>query len=229
VKIVISLGGSLLTKELTSENFRKYADVILRLSKNNKIIVICGGGKVCRDYRDVAKGLGADNNQMDFIGIMATHLNASTFCSALGKSCYLVKWKVFKDAMKEVKRNFGKKIIVGAGYDVGTSSDYDAAALAALIKADLLINATNVDGVYSGDPKKDSDAKKFDKLSYEEFERIMMKNPQVPGEYRFFDWKATKIIKKYKIKTIFIDGNDPEEIIRAVEGRHHGTTVAEFK
>jgi uridylate kinase len=229
MKIVISLGGSLLTKELTSGNFRKYADVILRLGKNHKIIVICGGGKVCRDYRDVAKGLGADNDQMDFIGIMATHLNASTFSAALGKSGYLVRWKSFKDAMKEVKRNFGKKILVGAGYDIGTSSDYDAAALAGLVKADILINATNIDGVYSADPKIDTSSKKIDKLSYGEFEKIMSKNAQVPGEYRFFDWKATRIIKKYKIKTIFIDGRDPEEIIRAVEGKHHGTTVAEFK
>jgi uridylate kinase len=227
MKIVISLGGSLLTKELTSENFRKYANVMLKLKdKGHKIIVVCGGGRVCRDYRDVAKGLGADSDQMDFIGIMATHLNASTFSSALGKSGYLIRWKSLKDAKKEVKRNFGKKILVAAGYDIGTSSDYDAAALAEVVKANMLINATNVAGVYSADPKIDTDAKKFDKLSYDEFEKIMMKNAQVPGEYRFFDLKATRIIKKYKIKTIFIDGNDSEEIIRAVEGKHHGTEVA---
>jgi uridylate kinase len=226
VKIVISLGGSLLTKELTSENFRKYADVILRLSKNNKIIVICGGGKVCRDYRDVAKGLGANNDQLDFIGIMATHINASTFLPALGKYGYLIKWKTFKEVLKEAKKVFGKKIIVAAGYDVGTSSDYDAAALAAVVKADLLINATNVDGVYSADPEMDPSSKKLDKLNYDEFEKIMGKNAQIPGEYRFFDWKATKIIKKYKIKTIFIDGRDTEEIIRAVDGKHHGTIIS---
>jgi len=227
MKIVISIGGSLLTKELTSENFRRYANVMLRLrAKGHKIIVVCGGGKVCRDYRDVAKGLGADNEQMDFVGIMATHLNASTFASALGKFGYLIRWKSLKEAKKEAKRNFGKKILVAAGYDIGTSSDYDATALAEAIKADMLINATNVAGVYSGDPKIELNAKKFDKLSYDEFEKIMMKNAQVPGEYRFFDWKATKIIKKYKIKTIFIDGREPEEIIRAAEGKHHGTTVS---
>lgn len=227
MKIAISLGGSLLTKELTSENFRKYADVMFRLKgKGHKIIVVCGGGKVCRDYRDVAKGLGADNDQMDFIGIMATHLNASTFAAALGKSGYLIRWKSLKDAKKEAKINFGKKILVAAGYDIGTSSDFDAASLAEVVKADMLINATNVDGVYTADPKIDSNSKKLDKLSYYEFEKIMMKNAQVPGEYRFFDIKATRIIKKYKIKTIFINGNDPEEIIRAVEGKHNGTTVS---
>lgn len=227
MKIVISLGGSLLTRELTSENFRSYADVMLRLrDKGHKIIVVCGGGKVCRDYRDVAKSLGADNEQMDFIGIMTTHLNASTFVTALGKVGYLVRWKSLKEAMKEVKKNFGKKILVGAGYDIGTSSDYDAAALGKVIKADMLINATNVDGVYTADPKIDPTSEKLRKISYDEFEKIMMKNAQVPGEYRFFDIKATRLVRKYKIKTIFIDGRDPEEIIRAVEGKHNGTTVS---
>lgn len=227
MKIVISLGGSLLTRELTSENFKRYADVLKRLRDDgHKLVVVCGGGKVCRDYRDVAKGLGADNNQLDFIGIMATHINASTFLPALGKYGYLIKWKTFKEVLKEAKKVFGKKIIVAAGYDVGTSSDYDAAALAAAVKADILINATNVDGVYSADPKTDPDSKKLGNLNYDEFEKIMGKNAQVPGEYRFFDWKATKIIKKHKIKTIFIDGRDPEEIIRAVEGKHHGTIIS---
>jgi len=226
LKIVISLGGSLLTRELTSENFKRYADVLKRLRDDgHKLVVVCGGGKVCRDYRDVAKGLGADNNQLDFIGIMATHINASTFLPALGKYGYLIKWKTFKEVLKEAKKVFGKKIIVAAGYDVGTSSDYDAAALAAAVKADILINATNVDGVYSADPKTYPDSKKLGNLNYDEFEKIMGKNAQVPGEYRFFDWKATKIIKKHKIKTIFIDGRDPEEIIRAVEGKHHGTII----
>jgi uridylate kinase len=226
MKVVISIGGSLLTKELTPENFRKYADVILQLwKKGHKLIVVCGGGKVCREYRDVGKDLGADYDQLDFIGIMATHLNASTLLPALGKLGYLVAWKSLKEAIKEVKKNFGKKILVAGGYDVGTSSDYDAAIFAYSVKADLLINATNVDGVYSDDPKKNPNAKKYDKLTFDQFENIISKNPQSPGEYRLFDLAATKLIKKAKIKTIFIDGNDSQEILRAVEGKHNGTVI----
>lgn len=226
MKIVISLGGSLLTKEMNSENFRKYADVLLKLKKKeHKLIVVCGGGKVCRDYMNIAKGLDADSKQLDFIGIMATHLNASTLLSGLGKSGYLVRWKSLREAIKEVKKKFGKKIVVCGGYDIGTSSDYDATVFAKEVKADLLINATNVNGVYSGNPKKNPRAKKFDKLSFNEFEKIISKNVQFPGEYRLFDLPAAKLIKKQKIKTIFIDGNDPEEIVRAVEDNHRGTVI----
>lgn len=226
MKIVISIGGSLLTKELTAENFKKYADVFLELkNKGNQLIVVCGGGKVCREYRDVGKKLGGNAEQLDFIGIMATHLNAATLYSALGENGELIKWVPLKKAVKEVKNKFGEKILVGGGYDTGTSSDFDAASFAKAIEADLLINATNVNGVYSEDPKINPNAKRFDRLTHKEFVRIIKKNAQVPGEYRLFDLPATKLVKRMKLKTIFIDGNDPREIVRAVEGNHSGTTI----
>ena len=222
MKIVISLGGSLLTKELTPENFKKYADVLKRLkNKGHKLVVVCGGGKIAREYRDVAKSFTKDNILLDWIGIQATHMNALTLIAALGKDAHPVSLRT----PEEVKKNFKDKILVCGGDLPGCSTDYDAALFAEAIKADLLINATNVDGVYSDDPKKNPKAKKFDRLSYNEFEKIIMKNPQTPGEYRFFDLKATRLIKKAKIKTIFIDGRDTEEIMRTVEGKDHGTMV----
>jgi uridylate kinase len=222
LKVVISVGGSLLTKELTPANFRKYADVLKRLKKNgHKLIIVCGGGKVCREYRDVAKELGGKHELLDWIGIQATHMNALTLIAALGEDAHPISLRT----PEEVERNFDDKILVCGGNLPGCSTDYDAALFAEIVKADLLINATDVDGVYSADPDKDPNAKKFEKLSYEEFEKIMLKNPQIPGEYRFFDLKATRLIKKARIKTVFIDGRDPEEILKAVEGKHNGTVV----
>jgi uridylate kinase len=224
MKIVISLGGSLLTRELTPENFKRYADVLRKLKKDgHKLVVVVGGGKVCREYRDIAKNFTSDSTLLDWIGIQATHMNAFTLIAALGKDAHPFSLRT----VEEVKKNFDDKILVCGGNLPGCSTDYDAALFAEAIKADLLINATDIDGVYSADPKKDPKAKKFDKLNYDEFERIMLQNPQVPGEYRFFDLRATRLIKKAKIKTIFVDGREPEEIVRAVEGTHHGTVVSE--
>ncbi len=225
MKVVISLGGSVLTNELTAEHFKKYINVVKKLSERHKLIVVIGGGKVCREYQKIGKELGAGNEERDFIGIVATHLNASTLASGIGKGGYLVTWKPLKSTLKEIKKSFGKKIIVCGGYDIGTSSDYDASYFAKLVKADLLINASNVPGVYSEDPKINSNAKKFDKLTHDEFLKIIQSNEQIPGEYRLFDLKAAKLIKKFKIKTILIDGNNPDEIIKAVEGQHNGTVV----
>jgi uridylate kinase len=224
MKVVISLGGSLLTRELTADHFRKYADVILRLKNSgHQVIVVCGGGKVCRQYRDIARELGGTNDQQDLMGIMTTHVNASTFSIAV-KGSHYVRWKPLDDAKKEVKENLGKVIIAG-GYDLGTSSDFDAASFAEIVGADMLINASNVDGIYTSDPRKDPKARKLESLSYEEFERIIMQNEQSAGEYRLFDLKATRLIREKKIRGIFIDGSDPEEIVRAVEGGHRGTVV----
>jgi len=180
---------------------------------------------VCRDYRDIAKGFTDDVDALDFLGITATHINAATLVTAFGSDGYLVRWKSLKEAVKEVKQHFGKEIIVGGGYDVGTSSDFDAAAFAEAVGADLLINATNIDGVYNDDPKRNPGARKIPRMSHKEFEKIILQNPQIPGEYRLFDLAAVRVIKKMKLKTIFIDGSDPEEIVRAVEGTHNGTVV----
>lgn len=158
---------------------------------------------------------------MDWIGIQATHLNAFTLIAALEKNAHPVSLRT----VQEVKKNFNDKILVCGGNLPECSTGYDAALFAEAIKADLLIKASDIDGVYSADPDLDSDAKKYDRLTHEEFLKIIEQNPQTPGEYRLFDLKATKLIKKNKIKTIFIDGTDPEEIIRAVEGKHHGTVV----
>lgn len=226
MKIVISIGGSLLTKELTVENFKKYTDVFLELkNRGHQLAIVCGGGKVSREYRDVGKKLGGNDEQLDFIGIMATHLNAATLYSGLGDKGEMIKWKPLKKAVKEVKEKFGEKILVGAGYDPFSSSDFDAASFAKAISADMLINVSNINGVYSEDPKINSNAKKFDKLTHKEFIKIIKKNVQIPGEYRLFDLPAAKLIKKMKIKAVFIDGSDPQEIIRAVEGNHNGTTI----
>jgi uridylate kinase len=222
MKIVISLGGSLLTRELTPENFKKYADVLKSLKEQgHKLVVVCGGGKVCREYRDVAKVLGGDNVLLDWIGIESSHLNALTLIAALGSDAHSASLRTVQD----VKKHFGGKIAVCGGNLPGHSTGYDAALFAEAIKADLLIKASDVNGVYSADPDKDSNAKKYSRLTHDEFLKIIEKNPQIPGEYRLFDLKATKLIKKNKIKTIFIDGTNPEEIIKAVEGRHKGTVI----
>jgi len=229
MKIVISLGGHLFTKGLRStedmkvENYKKYADVLKRLkSEGHELVAVCGAGRFLRDYLKVAKEFQADKELRDWIGIEWTHVNALMLIAALGDEAYPISLRTVED----VKKYFDDKILVCGGNLPGSSTDYDAALFAEAIKADLLINATTIDGVYSSDPKKDPTAKKHDKLSFEEFEKIILKNPQEPGEYRLFDLPGTKVIKRAKIKTIIIDGKDPEEIIRAVEGKHSGTVIS---
>jgi len=222
MKVVLSLGGSLVTKELTAQNFKKYADVILKLKKDgHQLVVVIGGGSTCRLYQGIAKENGADNVVLDRIGIAATHLNALTLVGCLGEESFPTTFR----KPEEVKQNFGEKIVVCGGDLPGRSTDYDAVLFAETIKADLLINATNIDGVYEKDPKNFPKAKKFKKLTFKQFEEIITNNVQKPGEYRLFDLLGAQLLRKIKIKMVIINGNDPKEIVRVVEGKHNGTVV----
>ena len=118
------------------------------------------------------------------------------------------------------------KILVGGGYKPGSSTDYRTVIFADAMNADLIINATDIDGVYTKNPRIQKNAEKLTELTYPRLEAIIKENArQAPGEYGLFDLKGVKLAKKLGIPLAIIDGTDPEEIIRAVEGNHSGSTV----
>ncbi len=221
MKIVISLGGSLLTQNFSVAGVKKYADVLKKIaSKTDKLVVIVGGGKVCREYQKIARELKASQDMQDYIGIKSTHFNASLVASLLD-DCVEVpnNEKELVSALR--KRN----IVVGGGLKVGQSTDAVAAFAAKTINADVLVNASNIDGVYEADPRKKKGAKKILNATYAELKTILSKNAQLPGQYGLFDLRAVETITKSKIKAVFVDGTDAEEIYRAVFGGHNGTIV----
>jgi len=233
MRIVISIGGSLLTKdtELTSpdsyvKNFTSYVDVVKKLKRDgHELVVVCGGGTPARLFQAIGRKFTNDLETLDRMGIIATDLNAYLFVAVLGNLAYKIVLKDPDDVERVFKKTGGKKIIICSGWEPGCSTDLDAALHAGKMSADLLINATNIDGVYTADPKKDTKAKKLDKIDYKKFREIISAVPQTPGEYRLFDLKAIDILEKKKIKLIIIDGKDSKEILRAAQGNHSGTVV----
>ena len=221
--VSVSLGGSLLTREQTPETFKMYADILRRLKeRNHQLIVVCGGGKPAREWIGLAKELGADAQTQDRLGIHATHLNALLLIAALGPDAHP---HVHRRG-SEIKRNLGEKILVGGGHLPGSSTDYRAVLFAEAAGADLIVNATDVSGVYDKNPEKHPDAVRLDRITFAQLERIILDNAeQAPGEYGLFDLKAVRRAKRLKIPLVFIDGTDPEELIRAVEGGHGGTEI----
>jgi len=225
MRVIISLGGSLICgEEFSGEKIREYANVLKRLSQKHQLVVVVGGGKTARDYISVAKELTSNKSLWDEIGIIATWLNATLLLCALGEDAYP---QILRYPREVKKALLSEKIVICGGNDPGHSTDLDAALIAEYIQADLLVNATTVDGVYDKDPKKYSNAKKFEKISYKELERILEKLEQEPGSYPLLDLAAIKIIERSRIRTVIVDGRDAEEVLRAVEGGHRGTVVTE--
>ncbi|MBS7620128.1 UMP kinase [Candidatus Bathyarchaeota archaeon] len=225
MRVSISLGGSLLTKNQGAKNYLKYARALRELNdRGHKIVVVCGGGRPARDYIEVACELDAPREVQDRIGILATHVNALLLIAALGRDA---DPRIHRTS-GEVRKHLDDKILVGGGHMPGSSTDYRTVLFGRAINAELIVNATDYGGVFDKDPSRNPDAKKYQSLTYDLLEKIIRSRfKQVPGDYGLFDLKALKLAEKHRMRIVFVDGTDPEEIIRAVEGGHSGTVVSE--
>lgn len=223
MRVAVSLGGSLLTRERGVEPYLRYAKILRELRRRgHQIVVVCGGGRIAREYISMARGIGAHSNIQDRLGVLATHINALLLIAALGDDA---DPRIHRRA-DEVRRHINGKILVGGGHLPGSSTDYRVVLFARAMGADLIVNATDYGGVFDRDPSRYPDAKKYESLTFDQLEEIIKSRfRQAPGDYGLFDLKATKLAKRLGIPVVFIDGSDPEEIIRAVEGGHGGTVV----
>lgn len=220
--IVVSIGGSVLTSDLDPKRIQKYANSIEQLAKDHIVYVIVGGGRVAREYIETARVLGANNAECDVIGIDITRINARLLISALDHCAYLEPATSYHEAAKAALTG---QIVVMGGLIPGQTTDAVSAVLAEYVGADLLINATSVDGVYSSDPNMNKDAKKFDTMTPAQLVDVVMKIDMVAGSNSPLDSLAAKIIQRCGIKTIVIDGKEPNNIIEAAAGRHSGTLI----
>ena len=221
MRVAISLGGSLLNQ--SPDAHAKYAETLIELKeRGHQLIVVTGGGRPARHWISLAEQLGATPRTQDRLGIHATHLNALLLIAALGPHAH----PHIHRRGSEIKRHVDNQILVGGGHLPGSSTDYRAVLFAQAAKATLVINATNVDGVYDRNPTLNPDAVKLPHITHYWLEKIILDNAeQVPGEYGLFDLKAVRRAKKLKLPLIFVDGTDPQEITRAIEGGHNGTEV----
>jgi len=231
MKATISLGGSLLTGDksdssptLSPEPYRKYAAVLRKLhGEGHRLMVVCGGGKPARHYIQVAKDLDAPRPIQDMLGVKATHVNALLLMAALGPDADQAR--IYTRAT-ELRHRQPRKILVGGGYKPGSSTDYRAVLFARALGSEVVINASDVRGVYDANPRTNHKARKLDRVTHDQLERIIRESTrQAPGEYGLFDLKAVRLAARIGMPLIFIDGRDPEELRRAVEGGHSGTVV----
>jgi len=206
------MGEGLSQKEVL-ERVLAFADSINRLSEKHTLFVVVGGGRIAREYIGVARELGADETYCDYMGIEITRLNAMLLALAVKNSPKIIP-EDFKSAL-ELSLNHA--VVLMGGTFPGHTTDATAALLAEFVGADLLLNATSVDGVYSDDPKKSKDAKRFDKLSFEELIEIVSRGEVAAGSSNVIDLLASKIIQRSRIRTVIFLGT-PENILRAAEG-----------
>jgi uridylate kinase len=216
MRIVITVGGSIIIKDHDYKKFQDYANVLKEMAAEHQIMVVVGGGRTARDYIGIARGLGASEALCDDIGIEVTRLNARVLITAMGDDAYPRVPHNFSEALEF---STSGKIVVMGGTEPAHSTDAVGSILAEFVGADLLLNATSVDGLYDKDPHKYPDAQMFTEITPKEMMDMLQDKEMKAGTYEFLDKTAIQIIGRSRIKTVILNGENPENLKKAIKDR----------
>jgi uridylate kinase len=207
---------------LNTERIVDYSKILRSIKgKGHEIVVVVGGGKVAREFISIAEGIGLSDIQKDEIAIFVSRLNAKLVAGALGE----YGSKEIPTTTREVSESLAAgKIVVMGGLRPGITTDTVAAIVLESIKAKVLVKATDQDGIYDADPRKYKDARKLDRLTYSDLDRIVVKSHK-PGTHGILDLESIRILEKQKAKLIVVNGLKPENILAAAMGAKVGTLV----
>lgn len=202
---------------------KKFKKLILDFVKRgNRVVIVTGGGQTNRDYNQAAKKIAkVTNEDLDWIGIYATKLNAQLVRSVFGQFAYE---RIIEDPTAKIKTD--KKILIGSGWLPGCSSDKDAVLLARNLKARAIINLFDQDYVYDKDPDEYPGAKPFKKLSWSKY-RKMFALKWVPRLSTPFDPIASKLAQRLKIKAVIMKGTNLNNLKNYLAGKKFkGTEIS---
>lgn len=223
MRIVIRIGGSVVASPVNPELISQYADMIrtLRL-RGHQIVVVVGGGKLARELIDVARAVGLKEKAQDEIAISASRIFAQLLLKRIGNaSCENVSVGV-EDAVKCARNG---KVAVMGGLKPGMTTDAVAALVAEALEADLLVKATNQEGVFDKDPKKSADAVKLNHIRFKDLTRVCAESRHKAGIHQIVDPRAIRILLRMNIKLVVVNGFKPENVPMAIEGKRVGTLV----
>lgn len=213
--IVISVGGSLIVPDQIDTNFLSSFKALIteEVEKGQRFVIIAGGGKTARRYQEAAGTVSPlTRDDLDWIGIHATRLNAHLLRTLFRDIAYAV---VMKNPHEDIETE--KPVIIASGWKPGSSTDYIATLFAKQLGAKRLANLSNIDHVYTADPKKDPSATPIEKISWADF-RNLIPGEWDPGLSSPFDPVAAKEAEKMGLEVGIINGAYLEELKKFLEG-----------
>ncbi len=220
--IVISLGGSLIVPDRIDTDFLKaFRTLILSyVKKGVRFVLICGGGKTARMYQQAADQVGdLRKDEIDWIGIHTTRLNAQ-----LMHAIFLTWVHPFVISNPTKPFRFTKQILIAAGWEPGCSTDYDAVLLAKAVGAKKIANLSNIDCVYTADPRVCVDALALPELSWKQYRKLIPKKWD-PGLNAPFDPIASKLAESFGMEVAILNGKDIHTVRQYFDGKKCKGTI----
>lgn len=222
LKLVLRIGGSILGSPPKGTILEGYSEVILRLAGGGHSLgVVVGGGEIARSYIASAKAAGLPNRDQDLVAIQASRLNAVLVGLRLG-----IRTPVPTTIGRMVSRLARGGLAVMGGLKPGITTDTVAALLAEAWGADLIIKASDQEGVYTADPRIDGSATLLRSISYPRLNEILGGEYR-PGMHSIVDPVAVQHLTRTKQPLVVLDGSNPRNVEDAVVGRRVGTRVSE--
>lgn len=216
MRVVVKITGKVFDGEVGADTILRIAELLKqKLGQGYRFAVVVGGGRRAREYIELGRRLGIGEAFLDALGIEVSRVNALLMASLLAPHAYLPIPRSVDDFLEAWAS--GKVVVLG-GLQPGQSTNAVAAIVSELIGADLLINATDVLGVYDSNPKLNPNAKLLKEVTVEELERLTLRNV-VAGSYELFDMVALEIVKRSKIPLVFLSVYDVENMTRLLEGK----------
>jgi uridylate kinase len=229
-RVLLKLSGESL---MGDKNFGLDSDVIAGYAKEIKqvttlgvqVALVVGGGNIYRGMNEAETGI--ERAQGDYMGMLATVINGMAIQSSLEKAGVYTRLQsaikmeqiaepyIRRRAMRHLEK--GRVVIFGAGTGNPYFTTDTAGSLRAIeIKADVILKGTRVDGIYTSDPEKDLDAKKFESITFAE---CISKNLKI------MDMTAFTLCMENELPIIVFDMNTPGNLLRVVNGEKVGTLV----
>lgn len=228
---VLSVGGSIIVPNNPDTDFlekfvlmcKKWLDE----SNENRLILVAGGGAPARVYQNAYKEVCEktnskfDANSADWIGIMATRINAQLLKASFGSYCK--NDVVYNPTVENMQ--FDGQVLVASGWKPGFSTDTDAVYLAEKFNAKTVVNLSNIEKVYTDDPKKNPNAKPIDQISWSDFRKIVG-DEWTPGKNCPFDPIASKKAQELDLTVICASGKNIKNIEAILNDKNYiGSTI----
>ena len=229
-RILLTLSGEALMGErnygIDPKRLSEYAKEIKEVvEKGIEVAIVIGGGNIFRGIAGASNGM--DRVQGDHMGMLATCINGLALQSALEDAGLHTRLQTAIE-IKEIAEPYikrrairhlekGRVVIFGGGTGNPYFTTDTAAVLRAVeINADAILKGTRVDGVYTADPEKDENAKKFDNITFKD---VIEKGLKV------MDMTAFTLSEENKLPIIIFDMNTKGNLLKLVSGEKIGTVV----